>query len=477
MIPAIAVAVMLCAVAGCCIYISYRIGQSISPTSHVIQRRLSRVEARVVKSEERIQQALEQHRQASGEQTAQGLRESAETLAQLVASLRRPIDDLHERLNGVRLELSRESVDLREDVEQALTTIRDGTRELLGELARANAERTEGIADQLRDLGADDERRHEGTRALLERTIAEVSVAHASGVSDARGALAAHGAEVLAIAANIERRIGEHGTELGRSAEEVKAALHSSEQRLDSLGLTVESSLNASRAHARQELEKLHATSSQHEVMWRETKMDFDALSRSLAQINRAFEVVRDQLAVPLRDADTHADVSAVLESSLQPDEFERDVELEPGSGRRVAFAVRLSDNPLGTVWLPIAVLSHVDGYRELVGASISGDTERLRDSIHKFDGSVLAAAKDLRDRFMAPPHTMNLAVLFVPTDDLYGEITRRGTLGEMLRRTYHVIVAGPETLPALVGGLREAFRGTAPSTGRPSNGGVARRM
>ena len=150
MIPTIAVAVMLCTVAGCCIYISYRIGQSISPASRVIQRRLSRVEAGVARSEATVERALDHHRHASSEQIARVLHESTERLTQLVESLRRPIDELHDRLNGVRLDLSRESKDLREDVEHALRAMRDGAREFAGELARVQAETTERIAGQLR---------------------------------------------------------------------------------------------------------------------------------------------------------------------------------------------------------------------------------------------------------------------------------------------------------------------------------------
>jgi DNA recombination protein RmuC len=312
---------------------------------------------------------------------------------------------------------------------------------------------------------------------LLERTVAELSGGHAASVSEVRSALAVHATEVLEIAESIDRRIGEHRAQLGRNAEEVQAALGSSEQRFETLSRTIDSSLGASREHAEQELEKLRATSTRQENAWLEIKSDFGVLSRSLLQISRAIEVVRDQLTVPLRDADAHVDVNAVLETALQPDEFERDVEIEPGTGRHAAFAVILSDNPLGTVWLPIAVLSHVNGYRELVTATVSGDAEQLSDSTHAFDGSVLAAAKDLSDRFIAPPHTLNLAMLFVPTDDLYGEIARRGTLVETLRRKHHVIVAGPVTLPALVGSLREAFRGTTSSTARARNGSAARRM
>src|SRR5262249_27232341 len=130
-----------------------------------------------------------------------------------------------------------------------------------------------------------------------------------------------------------------------------------------------------------------------------------------------------------------------------------------------------LSDNPLTKVWLPVAVLSAVDGYHELVASEVYGDSEQLNGSARAFDMCVLAAARDLNEKFVAPPHTMNLAVLFVPNDDIYAEIARRDTLVETLRRDFHVIAAGPATLPPLVRGLREAFRGTRPSTVKATNG------
>jgi DNA recombination protein RmuC len=471
MIPAIAVAVILTAVAGCCIYLSYCIGQSISPASLAMQRRLARVEAGVARSEARSKQTLEQHRQATSEQTAQLLKAGAEEVASLVQSLRGPIHDLHERLNAVRVDVSRESRDMREDLESLVGTLRNAKQEYLEALENAQAATHERIAGQLRDLGAEDERRHESARILLQHTAADLKDAHAANASEVRGVLAAHVAEVQEAASRIDRRIGDHGVQLGRTDEELRAALGAHRQQFEALEHAVEDQLRALRTHTAQELEGLHETSTRQDAMWQEIKSDFDALGRALLNIKRAIEVVRNQLTIPLRDADAQVAVEAVLDRSLQPDEFAQDVEIEPGTGRRIGIAVRLSDNPVATVWLPIAVLPSVQGYHELVAAGFHGDADQLHDSGKTFDLCVRAAAEDLRAKFIAPPHTMNLGILFVPTDDVYGEVARRETLVEVLRRDLHVIVAGPLTLPTLVNGLREAFRGTGPSRMRSTNG------
>src|SRR5262249_29618122 len=131
------------------------------------------------------------HRQETSEVTGQLLLESAEALKSLVEALRRPIDDIQERLNGVRLDLSRESNDLREDVENAIMSIQNGTREYMGELAQEQAGALEKITGQLRGLGHDDERRHDSARLLFEGVAAELKDAYSASVSELRDTLAA----------------------------------------------------------------------------------------------------------------------------------------------------------------------------------------------------------------------------------------------------------------------------------------------
>jgi DNA recombination protein RmuC len=191
-------------------------------------------------------------------------------------------------------------------------------------------------------------------------------------------------------------------------------------------------------------------------------------------RITRAVEVLRNQLTVTLHDSGGPIEVGALLEQSLQPDEFARDVEIEPGTQERVAIAVRLSDNPTTQVWLPIHVLSAIDGYHELVVATVYDEAERTNDSLKTFERAIIAAAQDLSTKFVCPPHTMNLAILFVAADDLFAEVVRRHALVETLRRDLHVMVAGPDTLPSLVTGLRLVLRGTRPSPRNASNGRVA---
>ena len=70
----------------------------------------------------------------------------------------------------------------------------------------------------------------------------------------------------------------------------------------------------------------------------------------------------------------------------------------------------------------------------------------------------VRAFAKDVRDKYIDPPHTTDFAILFVPTEGLYAELVRCG-VSEELQREFKVSLAGPTTMGALLNSLQMGFR------------------
>jgi len=75
MLPAAAVLVMLVAVAGCCAYISYRVGQGISRQHGCCSDVLPASKRRSSRSDANIQKTLERSREETGQQVAQLLEE------------------------------------------------------------------------------------------------------------------------------------------------------------------------------------------------------------------------------------------------------------------------------------------------------------------------------------------------------------------------------------------------------------------
>jgi DNA recombination protein RmuC len=149
-----------------------------------------------------------------------------------------------------------------------------------------------------------------------------------------------------------------------------------------------------------------------------------------------------------------------LLEQTLAPGQFEKNV-ATTGTNERVEFAIKLpgATDSESYVWLPIDSKFPMEDYQRLVDASERGDLEGIEQSSRDLEGTLKLCAKNIRDRYLAPPMTTDFAILFLPTESLYAEAIRRIGLVDNIQREHRVIFAGPTTLSALLSSLRMGFR------------------
>ena len=67
-------------------------------------------------------------------------------------------------------------------------------------------------------------------------------------------------------------------------------------------------------------------------------------------------------------------------------------------------------------------------------------------------------SARDIRDKYVAPPHTTTFGILFLPFEGLYAEVVKQGLI-EVLQREYSINVAEPSTMAALLNSLQMGFK------------------
>lgn len=164
---------------------------------------------------------------------------------------------------------------------------------------------------------------------------------------------------------------------------------------------------------------------------------------------------------VKIRGTIGEVQLSMLLEQILAPDQYDANVKTKPGSDKLVEFAVKLPGRAEGdeSVYLPIDAKFPKDIYEQLLDAYESGDLQRVETTSRILEQTIRSMAKDIRDKYLAPPHTTDFGIMFLPFESIYGEVTRRAALLEQLQQEYHVIVTGPTTLAAILNSLQMGFR------------------
>ena len=164
---------------------------------------------------------------------------------------------------------------------------------------------------------------------------------------------------------------------------------------------------------------------------------------------------------VKIRGTIGEVQLSMLLEQILAPDQYDTNVKTKPGSDKLVEFAVKLPGRAEGdeSVYLPIDAKFPKDVYEQLLDAYESGDLQRVETTSRILEQTIRSMAKDIRDKYLAPPHTTDFGIMFLPFESIYGEVTRRAALLEQLQQEYHVIVTGPTTLAAILNSLQMGFR------------------
>jgi DNA recombination protein RmuC len=151
-----------------------------------------------------------------------------------------------------------------------------------------------------------------------------------------------------------------------------------------------------------------------------------------------------------------------ILEEILSAEQYARNVEVRPRSNQRVEYAIRLPGDGQTPIWLPVDAKCPTDDYERLVEATERGDLETAEAASRTIETRVRNAAKDISTKYVAPPHSTDFAVMFLPTEGLFAEVTRRPGLVGWLQRECRVMVAGPTTLVSLLTSLRMGFRSLA---------------
>ncbi len=165
---------------------------------------------------------------------------------------------------------------------------------------------------------------------------------------------------------------------------------------------------------------------------------------------------------VKLRGGVGEVQLAMLLEQILAPGQYEANVRTKTGSNDAVEFAIKLpgrSEEEDDFVYLPIDAKFPRESYERLIEAYENALPDDIDAASTSLEGTIRKMARDIRDKYIDPPHTTDFAIMFLPFEGIYAEVIRRSSLVDQLRDEFRITVAGPTTLMALLNSLQMGFR------------------
>ncbi|GAA4328216.1 DNA recombination protein RmuC [Pigmentiphaga soli] len=256
-------------------------------------------------------------------------------------------------------------------------------------------------------------------------------------------------------------------------SEQLRALIDVNDRRMNEVRTAVEQRLkdlqtdNAAKLEEMRRTvdEKLHATLEQRlGESFRLVSDRLDAVHKGLGEMQTLAAGVGDlkRVLTNVKARGTWGEVQLgmLIEQTMTPAQYGRNVKPVPGSDELVEYGIRLPGRGDGgaPVWLPIDSKFPKEEYERLVEAQERADAEALRAAGTAFERCVELEARRIAGKYVAPPHTTDFAIMFLPTESLYAEVLRRTSLVDRLHGL-RINVAGPSTLAALLNSLQMGFR------------------
>ncbi|WP_411829226.1 DNA recombination protein RmuC [Pandoraea sputorum] len=374
---------------------------------------------------------------------------------------------------SLRATLNDSLTNVRDDLLHAADRSERGLRQEFAETARAGrgeqsaqmAQFQQTLAAQMTSVATVQNNQIDG----FAQQLAKLTESNAAQLEAIRQSLVLNGQQMREEQTSTLRRFGE------AQHQQLTQLSEGNERRLAEVRATLEQKLKDIEVNNAAKLEEMRRTVDEklHATLEQRLGESFKLVSDRLEQVHRGLGEMQTLAAgvgdlkrvltnVKTRGIWGEVQLQALLEQLLTPEQYAKNVATRPGSTERVEFAIALpgqSGDSNKPVWLPIDAKFPREDYERLLDAQERADPAAVEEASKALETRIRLEAKTIADKYLAPPHTTDFALLFLPTEGLYAEVLRRPGLSDLLQREYRVTVAGPTTLTALLNSLQMGFR------------------
>ena len=147
--------------------------------------------------------------------------------------------------------------------------------------------------------------------------------------------------------------------------------------------------------------------------------------------------------------------LEAIVQDIFPPSQFEKNAEVISGSGKRVEIVLKMPEGLL----LPIDAKFPSGLYDNYLAAIENGDERLVKKTIDDIKRHVIKDATDIKEKYIQTGTTIDLGVMYIPSESLMQLIDSIDNLREQIFRDSRVLIMGPNSLAAYLISVHMGFR------------------
>ena len=378
---------------------------------------------------------------------------------------------LREEFRVSREESAKQSSQLREEVRNMQTQSNEFLIKTVNTMGSKQGERLDKLTDV---IGKSEETTRDQIKTLIKQAEVSLKEIRASNEERFEKIRASVNGQIQEMMAKEENKLGEVVSSLDKLSRSNRDDLEKARKTLEENRKTLETQFQRIQESNEKKLDEMRKTVDEKLQSTLEKRLGesfrlvserLEAVHKGLGEMQELATGVGDlkRVLTNVRERGTWSEylLGDILADILTPDQYERNVR-PTGTREVVEFAVKLpgkDGNEGHPVWLPIDSKFPKENYERLLDAAKQSDRNTVQSAEKALADDVRRAAKDISEKYVSPPQTMEFAIMFLPTEGLYAEVLRQPGLHDQLQSKYRVLATGPTTLAAFLNSLRMGFR------------------
>jgi DNA recombination protein RmuC len=394
---------------------------------------------------------------AGKKEASNELTEIKNSVASLTSNLKDTEKNLKDEFVTNRKESAEIATGLRTEIGNQLNKFTQTFSEQLGNLTKSNEEKLEAIRKTFEEKLIDFQKSIDTNSKESRNELKENLDLFKKELNDALK--------------DYKDRLREQFTEFERSQKTQNVA---NSEKISDLKLSLEKSVKTMQEGNEKKLEEMRVTVDEKLQKTLEARLSasFELVSKNLESVQKGLGEMQSlatgvgDLKKVLSNVKTRGilgeiQLGNILEQLLAPEQYDVNVITKKGTNNRVEFAIKIpqqnQDNKV--LLMPIDSKFPIEDYYTLLAAYEASDSIAAEAAGKALENAIKKSAKDIHDKYISPPDTSEIGLLFLPIEGLYAEAVRRPSLMEFLQREYQIILTGPTTLSAILHTISFGYR------------------